>query len=189
MSDDPDQIRARIEATRGGLSDDVNALADKVNPTHVAKRQANRVRGVATRAKDKVMGAASDMGSNANSTGSSVASTLSDAPAKLQSQTAGNPLAAGLIAFGVGWLVGSLLPATDREQQAAVKVKDTALPAVSDAAKQVTDSLKQPAQQAVDAVKETAGAAADTVKDESANAAQEVKDQAQDAKDTVQQSG
>ena len=39
MSNDPDEIRRQIEATRAGLSDDVNALSDKVSPTQIAKRQ------------------------------------------------------------------------------------------------------------------------------------------------------
>ena len=33
MSDDPDAIRAEIEATRRNLSGDVDALADKVTPS------------------------------------------------------------------------------------------------------------------------------------------------------------
>lgn len=185
---DPDQIRAQIENTRGDLSDDVNALADKVNPSHVAKRQVSRVRNVAGSAKDRVMGTASSLTSSASSAGSSATSTLSDAPATVQRQTAGNPLAAGLIAFGAGWLLGSLLPVTEKEQQAAVQVKESATPVVKDAAQEVADHLKQPAQQAVDAVKDTASSAADTVKDQGMSAAQDVKDQAQDAKDTVQQS-
>jgi hypothetical protein len=41
---DPDQIPASIEQTRTELSDDANPLTDKVNPSHVAKRQANKVR-------------------------------------------------------------------------------------------------------------------------------------------------
>ena len=32
MTADPDQIRQEIEATRGDLSDNVNALADSVRP-------------------------------------------------------------------------------------------------------------------------------------------------------------
>ena len=75
-------------------------------------------------------------------------------------------MAAGLIAFGVGALVGSLLPASGAEQQAATKVKDAATPVLSDAAKQVSGNLKEPAQQAVEAVKGTATDAAATVKDE-----------------------
>jgi FtsZ-binding cell division protein ZapB len=112
---------------------------------------------------------------------------VADSPNTIAAHTAGNPLAAGLIAFGIGWLIGSLLPVSEQEQQAAVKVKEAALPVVSDAAKEVADNLKEPAQQAVDTVKESATVAVETVKDESSSAAQDVKEQAPDAKDTVQQ--
>ena len=37
-STDPDEIRRQIEATRAGLSNDVNALSDKVSPGKIAER-------------------------------------------------------------------------------------------------------------------------------------------------------
>jgi ElaB/YqjD/DUF883 family membrane-anchored ribosome-binding protein len=183
---DPDEIRAQIEQTRSNLSTDVNSLADSVNPTHIAKRQVNRVTGAVTGVRHKVMGAASSASSTLSDTGSSVTDTVSGAPDKLTAQTAGNPLAVGLIAFGVGALIGSLLPASSVEQRTATKVKDTVTPIAADAAKEVAGSLKEPAQDAMDSVKSTAADAAATVKDETASAATGLKDQAQDAKDTVQ---
>jgi hypothetical protein len=186
VSNDPDEIRAEIERTRAGLSDDVNALADSVNPAHVAGRQVDKVKGAVFGVKDKVMGG-SDSSSNGESKLASAQSAVTGAPAQLGAQARGNPLAVGLIAFGVGALVSSLLPASAAEQQAATKVKDAATPVLSDAAKQVSGNLKEPAQQAVEAVKGTATDAAATVKDEGASAAQDVKGQAQDAKETVQQ--
>jgi ElaB/YqjD/DUF883 family membrane-anchored ribosome-binding protein len=189
---DPDVIRAQIEQTRLNLSDDVNQLADTVNPTHVAKRQVDKVKGAVGGVKEKVMGTASDAGSNLASTQSSVADAVSGAvtgaPGQVRMRAAGNPLAAGLIAVGVGWLIGSLLPASTAEQQAAAKVKDTATPVLTDAAKEVAGNLQEPAQQAVAAVKDTATDAATTVKDESTAAANDLKDQAHDAKGTVQES-
>lgn len=187
MSSDPDQIREQIERTRADLSSNVNTLADTVNPAHAAKRQVGKVKGAVVGVKDKVMGSAADAGSSLSAAQSSMTDAVSQSPDQLRARTAGNPLAAGLIAFGVGWLAGSLLPATGAEQQAATKVKETAAPAIGDAAKEVADHLKDPAQQAVDSVKETAADAASTVKDEGASAARDVKDQAQDAKETVQQ--
>jgi uncharacterized protein DUF3618 len=188
-SNDPDEIRAEIERTRSDLSENVNALADSVNPAHVAGRQVDKVKGAVFGArdsvKDKVMG--SGGGSGGESTLSSAQSAVSGAPAQLGAQARGNPLAAGLIAFGVGALVSSLLPSSAAEQQAAAKVKDAATPMLSDAAKQVSGNLKEPAQQAVEAVKGTATDAAATVKDEGTSAAQDVKGQAQEAKDTVAQ--
>jgi hypothetical protein len=47
------------------------------------------------------------------SAASSVADAASSAPDMARRQTRGNPLAAGLIALGVGWLASSLLPLTE----------------------------------------------------------------------------
>src|SRR6476661_11249095 len=168
MSNDPAQIRREIERTRTELSDNVNALGDKVNPGSIAKRQVGRVRGAATSVKDAVMGSAAD----AAGTGQQVATTMGDAvtnaPNAVARKAQGSPIAAGLIAFGAGLLVSSLLPASRVEQQAAEKVKDTAQPMVDDLTATATD-------------------AAATVKDEATSAADDVKTQAQDSKDTVQQ--
>jgi len=189
MSNDPEQIRREIERTRTELSDNVNALGDKVNPGSIAKRQAGRVRGAATSVKDAVMGSAAD----AADTGQQVATTMGDAvtaaPNAVARKAQGSPIAAGLIAFGAGLLVSSLLPASKVEQQAAEKVKDTAQPLVddlTDTAKEVAGNLKEPAQQALEEVKSTATDAAATVKDDAASAAVDVKDQAADAAGTVQ---
>jgi hypothetical protein len=189
MSNDPEQIRREIERTRSELSDNVNALGEKVNPGSIAKRQVSRVRGAAISVKESVMGSAAD----AADTGQQVATTMGDAvtnaPTAVARKAQGSPIAAGLIAFGAGLLVSSLLPASKVEQQAAEKVKDTAQPMVedlTDTAKEVAGNLKEPAQQAIEEVKSTATDAAATVKDDAASAADDVKSQAQDSKDTVQ---
>jgi len=189
VSNDPEQIRREIERTRLELSDNVNALGDKVNPGSIAKRQVGRVRGAATSVKEAVMGSAAD----AADTGQQVATTMGDAvtnaPNAVARKAQGSPIAAGLIAFGAGLLVSSLLPASRVEQQAAEKVKDTAQPMVddlTDTAKEVAGNLKEPAQQALEEVKSTATDAATTVKDEATSAADDVKSQAQDSTDTIQ---
>jgi hypothetical protein len=184
-SNDPDEIREQIERTRADLSDNVNALADSVNPAHVAGRQVEKVKGAVFGVKDKVMGGSG--GSNSESRLSSAGSAVAGAPGQLTSQAKGNPLAAGLIAFGAGLLAGSLLPSSAAEQQAATKAKDAATPVLSDAAKEVSGNLREPAQNAMEAVKGTATDAVSNVKDTGTSAAQDVKGQAQDAKDTVQQ--
>ena len=189
MSNDPEQIRREIEHTRLELSDNVNALGDKVNPGSIAKRQVGRVRGAATSVKDAVLGSASDAADTAGSAAGTVGDAVADAHGAVARKAHGSPIAAGLIAFGAGLLVSSLLPASRVEQQAAEKVKDTAQPMVddlTDTAKEVAGNLKEPAQQAVEEVKSTATDAAATVKDEATSATQDVKSQAQDSKDTVQ---
>jgi gas vesicle protein len=190
VSNDPEQIRREIERTRTELSDNVNALGEKVNPGSIAKRQVSRVRGAATSVKDAVMGSAADAADTGQQLAGTVGDAVSNAPNAVARKAQGSPIAAGLIAFGAGLLVSSILPASRVEQQAAERIKDTAQPMVddlTDTAKEVAGNLKEPAQQAMEEVKSTATDAAATVKDEAASAADDVKTQAQDSKDTVQQ--
>ena len=135
------------------------------------------------------MGSASDAADTGQRSPAPSGDAVSDAPTAVARKAQGSPIAAGLIAFGAGLLVSSLLPASRAEQQAAEAVKDTAQPMVddlTDTAKEVAGNLKEPAQQALEEVKSTATDAAATVKDEATSAADDVKSQAQDSKDTVQ---
>jgi Protein of unknown function (DUF3618) len=214
-SSDPDVIRRQIEDTRRELSYDVDALNEKVNPARVMDRRVTAAKGRITRVKEKVMGSASDTtsaahyrASNAADTvqgaASSAAGTVQDAastavgavqqaPDTIVRQTQGNPLAAGLIAFGVGWLVSSLLPASEKEKQLAQQAetairenKDALLEPAKQAAQEVGEQLKPAAQQAVESVKATAQDAATTVTEEGKSAAADVQGKAKDAKTTVQ---
>ena len=198
MSENPEQIRQDIEVTRGRLSDDVDVLTETVRPSNVARRQADKVSGRAAELKHRVMGVADDAHSRTTEAGSSVgekASELGDkageVPQMARRQTRGNPLAAGLIALGAGWLVGSLLPASERERQAAEQLRDKAQPLVEEAksvAQETAQELKQPAREAAEAVKQSATESAQTVKDEGRSTAQEVQGSATDAADTIRQS-
>ena len=188
MTNTPDEIRRDIEDTRGRLSNDVNALTETVSPSNVARRQADKVAGVATSVKDRVMGTADDL----RATGSDAASTVADAPGaaadKARSKTQGNPLAAGLIALGAGWLVGSMLPASEKEKQAASALKDKAQPVVEEAkamAQDTAQELKEPARQAAQSVKDTAMEAKDNVAQEGRSTAEDVRTQAQSSVDNV----
>ena len=214
-SSDPDVIRRQIEDTRRELSYDVDALNEKVNPARVVDRRVSAAKGRITNLKEKVMGSAQDtttsaqgMASNAagsvQSAASSAAGSVQDAastavgavqqaPDTVIRQTQGNPLAAGLIAFGVGWLVSSLMPASEKEKQLAQQAesavrehKDALLEPAKQAAQEVGEQLKPAAQEAVESVKATAQDAASTVKEEGKAAAADVQGQAQESKDRVQ---
>ena len=203
MSENPDVIRADIEATRARLGTNVDAVADKVTPSHIVQRQTDRVKENVKDAvfgvKDKVMGAADHTADHVHSTTGSVGSHVSDAgsvvagaPGQLKNRTQGNPLAAGLIAFGAGLLVSSLIPASQKEREAADALKSAAEPLtteLTDAAKQVAEGLKAPAQEAVENVKATAADATDHLKADGHAAVEDVKDRTAEAKDNVQQAG
>ena len=201
MSENPDVIRADIEATRARLGTNVDAVADKVTPSHIVQRQTDRVkenvRDAVFGAKEKVMGAADHTVGNVHSAGGSAGAHLSDAgaaigdaPAQVKTKTQGNPLAAGLIAFGAGLLVSSLIPASQKEREAADALKTAAEPLtteLTEAAKHVAEGLKEPAQEAMENVKATAADATEHVKAEGQGAVADVKDRTVEAKDNVQQ--
>jgi gas vesicle protein len=168
MNTDPDDIRTDIEDTRRELGSDVDALAEKVTPSKIMHRQTSRMRSALGSAKDRVFGAASD-------TQEAVTDTLSDAPSKVAEKAKGNPIAAGLIAFGVGWLASSLIPASEKERELTETLKEKAAPLTqeaSDMAGQMADNLREPAHEAMDAVKESATDAAGTVKEEGTKSAE-----------------
>jgi ElaB/YqjD/DUF883 family membrane-anchored ribosome-binding protein len=214
MSTDPDQIRREIEATRNSLSTDVDALAYKVSPGRIVDDRKQRARSALQNVRDKVMGTASDYGhstshaahsvadraasaaSTVNERAHSAASTVGDAaqraPQVLREKSEGNPLAAGLIAFGVGMLVSSLIPASRREQQVATQVKDRAgehagvvKEKLGEVANEMKEELREPARQATESVRSTAQDAAQTVRDDTRSAAQDVKGQAQQSREQV----
>ncbi|MEN8585403.1 DUF3618 domain-containing protein [Arthrobacter sp. KBS0703] len=196
MSENPDAIRADIEATRARLGTNVDAVADKVTPSNIVHRQTDKVKDAVFGVKEKVMGAADHASGGVHSATSSAGSTIGDAgsaigdaPHKAAVKTQGNPLAAGLIAFGAGLLVSSLIPPSQKEREAADALKTAAEPVtaqLTEAAKDVAQGLKEPAQEAMENVKATTTDAAEHVKGEGQAAVSDVKDSATDAKDRVQ---
>jgi ElaB/YqjD/DUF883 family membrane-anchored ribosome-binding protein len=209
MSDDPDRLRREIEHTQRNLSADVDVLAEKVTPSRIVNRKVGHARHALSNARDAVMGSASDTAStvtdrvggvvssvagSAGSVASDAASVVGQAPQAVRQGTRGNPLAAGLIAFGAGWLLSSLAPASGPERQvagqAAEWVRDHGEPLAQQAgqmADQVRESLREPAQHAVEAVRSSASDAASTVVDEARSGTGDVVGRAQEARSTVQQ--
>lgn len=199
---DPEAIRREIDRTRGRLSEDVDVLAESVRPSSVAKRTAQRATGRVGRLKETVMGSAHDVagsgsgkvhsvGESAHSvadtaagTAYSAADAVKSAPEAARQRTQGNPLAAGAVALAAGWLLGSLLPASQKERELAVQAKEQAQPLVDEAtslAKEAVDHLKEPAQQAAQSVKQTAQEGVDRVREDGTSAAQDVKESAKQA--------
>ncbi|MFJ6654086.1 DUF3618 domain-containing protein [Microbacterium sp. NPDC091313] len=192
MSDSPEQIRAEIDRTRGELSSDVDALADKVTPSKIVQREKNKITGGLRSVRERIMGAADDAGASIKEGGSSVVHGVSDAGHTAAAKAQGNPLAVGLIAFGAGLVLASLIPASSREKQIARDVKDQAQPlvqAATDAAKDVGEHLKEPAQEAAQAVKERATDAVADVRDEASNAASDVADRSREARENISDQG
>ncbi|GHD49128.1 DUF3618 domain-containing protein [Mycetocola manganoxydans] len=192
MTNDPEAIRQDIEETRRNLGYDVDALADKVSPSSIASRQTEKVKGMARKVKDSVMGAAEDatshvsdaashVGEKVGHTGDKVGGKMSGLGSSSRNavdKAKGNPIAVGLIAFGVGLLAASLIPASDKEKELAQTAKEKAVPLVDDlkeTAKGVAEDLKDPAKEAAESVKGAATSAFANVKDDATSQAKDVK--------------
>ncbi|MEU4381225.1 DUF3618 domain-containing protein [Micromonospora echinofusca] len=232
MSNDPDRIRWEIENTRNELSSDVDALADKVNPRRIAGERVGQARGALTRAREKVMGVQSDghgaaqrvshatgqrmshaadsargLGEQSRERMSHVAGSVREEARSLgqqsRQQAQGNPLAAGLIAFGAGLLVSSLIPASRPERQWAGQAKEMvsehsdqlraqaghlreqASEVGREVGHEMRHNLREPAQEAARAVGSTAVSGASAVRDQGGSAAHQMQGQAHEAADDL----
>ena len=196
-----EELRSQAEAQRADISRDLEAIGDRVSPGRMVERRRAAIGQSFSRARDVVMGrpdavrgqtgtTLSNVGTTVGDVASNVGQRIGDVPGAVREQTEGNPLAAGLIAFGAGMLLATVIPATRREEEAARRIEPQ-LSGVADEVKagvhQVAAQMKPAAREAVEDVKSSARDAVETVKDEAASGAQQVKDEAGNAADNVRQ--
>lgn len=196
---DPDQLAQDLGQTRATLRNDVTRLSDRVSPARFVDSRTSRVKSGAAAIKDRLMGSGGSVGSAAadrvgsvqDATGAAAAKigdAAGSAPDAARAQATGNPVAAGLIAFGAGWLISSLVPASSTERDAARTIEDNAdgvVEPLTDSARQVADNLRAPAQHAADEVQQKATEAVQRTSRHAQTAADDVKDQAATAKNHV----
>jgi uncharacterized protein YjbJ (UPF0337 family) len=205
MGQRPEELRADIEARRQDMGVTLDAIGDRVSPGQIASRRKAMVRQRVTGWREAVMGSPDYVrptphGSSSGSNGGlqSKVSDLGDkvsgigdqvSPDAMRQKAAGNPLAAGLIAFGAGLLVASVLPESKTESEVVDHLQPQLEAAASDAAEagqQVAQAAKSSASDAGQQLKETATDAAQEVKQQASGAVDEVKGHAQDAAQNVQ---
>jgi gas vesicle protein len=199
MAEEPDRLRQQIESTRASLTRDVDLLAEKTSPTKVAQRRWTSV-------KEKVMGSAdharhaasdttssavstvqdkaSDLGSTASAKAHDAADAVRSAPQAVASQAQGNPIAAGVIAFGVGLLAATLIPVSDSERRAGQQLKEHSsdlTDQVKDVAGDLKDELTGTVQEAAGQVKQVAQEGVQETKDQARSSAQDAKEQTRQA--------
>lgn len=197
MGKNASDVRNDIDTTRREMAYTIDELADRASPRRVVDRRRQRVverwhsmrtavmgepdgggaRDMAGSAQGAVQGAAHSTGEQMGQ----VADQARQAPDLAKRKAQGNPIAAGLIAFGGGLLAASLFPATEPEQRAARKLKDQAEPLQDElrqAGQQVADELTSSAKESAEQVKQTSSDATQTVKDHARSSAQDVQGEA-----------
>lgn len=184
MGQNPDELRRDIEEIRGGLGDTLDAIGDRVSPGRVLERRKNRaVQGLQS-VRDRVMGTASD----ATSTLGSTMDTVKDAPGAVRHQAQGSPVAAGAVAFGVGFLAAAIFPPSRSEQHAVQGLVDKAEPLKDEltaAAKDLAQNVKGAAQDAVEDVKSVAAESKQAVTESVREGVDSTASSTREAADTV----
>src|SRR5436190_5608379 len=140
MGEDPSVIRARIEQTRARVGDEVDALSYK---TDVGARASDFVEEKKEAVKSKVVGAKD-----------AVAGTATKAvPSRQQLTTVKdtaerNPFGLALGGLAVGFLIGTMLPSTQVEDERLGEISDRVVDAAKETAGEAVERGKQVAQEA-----------------------------------------
>jgi Protein of unknown function (DUF3618) len=190
MANRTDELREDIDQKREDIGYTVDQIQNRVSPGRITARGRYRVRRWWIDAKDRILGndqseypwerqvqgvsnRVVDVTDRASEMMSDVREGVAEAPRMVRRQTQGNPVAAGFIAFGGGLLVGTLLPETQTERDAAKRLEPSVAGIAQEAGeigKDVAEDVKTNAVEAIDEVKDSASAAAEGVKDEAKEA-------------------
>lgn len=187
-----DELKQQLETQREEVGRDLVVIGDRISPSRMAGRGQARMRRRMGRVRDRVMGTVDsgrtmvgDTTSGMGDTASGLADSARQAPQQVTERVEGNPLAAGLVAFGIGLLAGSMLPGTRREQelaqQAQPRLEQVAADA-ADTAREIVEDLRPAAQEEMGALKEEARDAAQAT-------TSTAKDHAQQARSEMTQAG
>jgi len=191
MATEPDQIRSDIQATRADLASNVDQLADRTSPSRIAQRSWSRVTDKVHSLSESVMGApssaagsvkqmAGDAGDKIGDLASDAADKVREAPQLAAQGTRGNPLAAGLIAFGAGLLAAAMIPESEAERRITRKLADSEL--VEQVRQPLAESASQVGQDLTEDIKESGEQVAQSAKEHASAAVEEAKSTAQHAK-------
>jgi hypothetical protein len=160
MGEDPRDIERQIEDTREHMGDTVSALSYKADvPT--------RVKDSIGETKDSVVG-------KVTGTAGGAASGTKDGAKRAVGMAQQNPLGLVIGAVAAGFLIGSLLPSTEVEDERIG-------PMASEIRGQVSDLASEAVDHGTQVVKDAADAATETAKDSAGEHAQELSQSAKES--------
>nr|WP_062332010.1 DUF3618 domain-containing protein [Herbidospora sakaeratensis] len=165
----PDELKRDIERTRAEIARDVDRIGEHTSPRQIMRRRTEGIRTTTRTIKERVMGTTGHAAGTVQDNLAEAGETLRNTPHQAMRGTRGNPLAAGLVAFGVGALAAALIPESRAEKRAAAQVGKYVQPVVDqmrDSAQSLGHEVKETAQQAAEKVRQTAGEAAHTTADQ-----------------------
>lgn len=175
MAASPDQLTQDIATTRQRMGGTLDQVQDRVDPRSAWQRRQPAMRSKVAGLKDTVMGTADDMAGRVGDGAAGVTDRLSHG-------TQGNPLAAGLVAFGAGLLAGSIMPSSRVERRVVSdlqeRVEEPLTQALSDSGEEIRNRVGEEAHQVVDHTREVAADAGHEVVGSASESAQHIRDEA-----------
>ena len=178
MGQDAEELKEDIAQTRADLGRDLDALGDRVSPRRMMERRTNRAKRWLADARDRVMGtvtamphaAAERVSEGASSASGAVTSGVQAVPERAAQATRGNPSMAGMVAFGLGFLVGIAITPSSAEEEMVNRLEPHLEPlkgelsssahdvaeSVKETGKEVAEDLQSSAKEHVESVKEAA---------------------------------
>jgi hypothetical protein len=162
----------------------LDAIGDRVSPGRVVERRRAAMAARARSVKESVMGSpayeeprSAQLRERARGTAQEVgekaqeaAHAVQHAPEQIATQTRGNPLAAGLVAFGAGMVLATAMPRSKTEQRLASEAQPQM--------QRIREDLRQAGREIASDAKEHAREAADDLRSSGAEAAQRVQEEA-----------
>jgi hypothetical protein len=187
MGQTTEELNAEIAGTRQSLAEDLDELQYKVSPSAVVQRRkeamSDRMRSFGSRIMGTTQSVGESAGDAASGSSGRVRETASGLADTAQGRVEGSPLAAGLVAFGIGVVAAGLVPASEAESRASRKVVDTAkeqgAPVAEAVKSEMASGLGDKVTEAAQEVKETAKQSASRVKDEASSSADTVRSETQ----------
>jgi hypothetical protein len=187
MATRSDELTEEIAGTRSRMDRTLDEVGRRAGPGRLTQR----LRTAVENTRDTVMGTAGDARGTAADTASGLTGAAEDAIDGVRSRGQGNPVAAGLIAFGAGLLAGSIMPESRTEKRLAHEVQRKAQGPVRDSlqrsAAEVGDQVGDRAREAKDRVAEDARHAKDDVAGDARSRADDVRGHAEQAADDVRE--
>ena len=167
------ELKREAQAQRERMSETLEAIGDRVSPERMMERRKAAIGQRARKVRDTVMGSRdyeeprlTHLREQAGNAVSTAADRVQHAPEMVTEQTRGNPLAAGLVAFGAGMLLATLFPETETEH----RMLDAAQPQMAAAAEELkgagrdlAEDAKQHGQEAAAELKNAGSDAAASV--------------------------
>lgn len=184
------ELRKEIAQQRARMGETLDQIGERISPERIVERRKDAMRARWNSTRESVMGSpdydesgarsvrarAGDAGSTVTDAARSAAERAQQAPEELTHKVAGNPLAAGLIAFGTGLLAATLFPPSRTEKDIAGQMQPVfngAKEYAREVGQDVASEAREQGRQAFEDVKASGSEATQQVKDQVAQSKEE----------------